>query len=111
MDNAKQKLHSRLEQWKTAATQLISGSEDKQEATILDLDPVLLDKCHDEAEQQQTTVSAVINHILQQHWAQAQSVPLQIISIQQLERNPLLYLDQLTNREFNRYGGEAYAEE
>lgn len=111
MDNAKHKLQNRFAQWKTAATQLISGPEETEEATVLDLDPVLLDKCQHQANEQQTTVSAVINDILQQYWNQARSQPQQVISREQMERNPLLYLDGLSKRDFKRYGGETYVEE
>jgi hypothetical protein len=111
MDNTKQKLHGRLEQWKTAASQLLSGSQEKEEAIELDLDPVMLDKCQLHAIEQQTTVSAVINHILEQHWSQATSRPQQVISREQLERNPLLYLDGLSKRDFNRFGGDYDAKE
>jgi hypothetical protein len=110
MENTKRKLQNRFEQWKATATQLISGPEEKEEATVLDLDPALLDKCQNQADKQQTTISAVINDILQMHWKQADPLHLQAITREQLERNPLLYLDGLSKRDFKQHGGDVYVE-
>ncbi|NHN30580.1 hypothetical protein [Paenibacillus agricola] len=114
MDTAKHKMQNRFEQWKTAASQLISGSQSEpgetDEATVLDLDPGLLDQCQLQADKQHTTVSTVINHILHQYWSETHSIAKQAIPRDQLERNPLLYLDGLSKREFTQYRGETYAE-
>jgi hypothetical protein len=112
MENSKHPIQSRLEQWKSAASQFISGSDDKEEATIIELDPVMLDKCQHKAQEQQTTVSAIIHDILEQYWANVNTEHKQpSISRDQLERNPLLYLDRLSKRDFNSYGGDIHDEE
>jgi hypothetical protein len=111
MDNTKQTISSRLEQWKSAASQLISGSEEKEEATIIELDPIMLEKCQRQAQEQQTTVSAVIHDIMQQYWSQTSNEHMQPITPRQLELNPILYLDSLSNRDFRSYGGDVIDEE
>jgi hypothetical protein len=111
MENSKHRLQSRLEQWKSAASQLISGSETQEEATI-ELDPVMLEKCQRQAHEQHTTVSAVIHNILEQYWSNINTESKQPpISRDQLERNPLLYLDGLSKRNFQSYGGDVQDEE
>jgi len=108
MGNSTRLLQHRLEQWKTAATRFIAGPEDEQEATTVVLEPTLYERCAQAAELQQTTVTDIVHHILEQHYSAGSSELLVPISREQLERNPLLYLDALAERNINLYGEPKY---
>jgi hypothetical protein len=98
MSITKQLLHNKLERWKHAANQLISGTE--EDVQSIELAPDTIEKCRLLAEERNTTVNEVVNSILEQHW-QNKGMELTIpISREQLERNPLFLLDSLTSRNF-----------
>ncbi|WP_282935258.1 hypothetical protein [Paenibacillus sp. RC67] len=109
MGNSKRLLQRRLEQWKSAATQFIAGPEEAEEDELsLELDPVLLAKCQQMADTQQVTVNEILNQIVEQYWTLKSSELLVPISREQLDRNPLLYLDALSERNINLYGDTKY---
>lgn len=108
MGNSKRLLQRRLEQWKSAATQFIAGPEETEDESSLELDPVLLEKCQQMADSQQVTVNEIVNQIVEQYWTHKSSELLVPISREQLDRNPLLYLDALSERNINLYGDTKY---
>ncbi|WP_079909297.1 hypothetical protein [Paenibacillus sp. 32352] len=108
MGNAKRLLQRRLDQWKNAATQFIAGPEEVEEEPSLELDPELLAKCRQMADAQQVTVSEIVNQIVEQYWTLKSNELLVPISREQLARNPLLYLDGLSERSINLYGDTQY---
>lgn len=108
MGNSTRLLQRRLEQWKTAATQFIAGPEDEEDHRTVVLDPDLYEQCQQTAEAQQVSVNEWIHHILEQHYNAKSTDLLVPISREQLERNPLLYLDALAERNINLYGDTKY---
>ncbi|MCS7461968.1 hypothetical protein N0M98_17665 [Paenibacillus doosanensis] len=109
MNNARGVLHRRLEQWKSAANQLISGPEEEiEESEAIELDPALLEQCRTMAEAQGVTVNEAVRQIVEQYWARKSGELIVPISREQLERNPLLYLDALSERNIKLFGEAKY---
>lgn len=108
MGNSTRLLQRRLEQWKTAATQFIAGPEEEEDNRTVVLDPAIFEQCQQEAEAQQISVNEWVHYILEQHVAAKSADLLVPISREQLERNPLLYLDALAERNINLYGEPKY---
>jgi hypothetical protein len=72
----------------------------------IELDPVLLEKCKQLADAEDTTLNDVVHHILEQYWNQRTNELSIPISREHIERNPLFLLDSLTERNFKPFGRE-----
>lgn len=96
MSKSKQYLQNQFKTWKAAAFRFISVSSAEHENMRVELDPHSYEMCKQIADLQQTTVQAVINHALEQFIASRSNELKSHATLEQKEKNPLLYLDALT---------------
>jgi NRPS condensation-like uncharacterized protein len=110
MSISKQILQNKLERWKQAVNQLISGNEETETESVqtIELNSEMMQKCNLLAAEQQTTINEVVNNILNQYWHQKNNQLSVPISREQLERNPLFELDSLAQRNFRFFGETNY---
>ncbi|TBL70263.1 hypothetical protein [Paenibacillus thalictri] len=97
MKSYKQLIQDQLEKVKTTANQLTSSRQDDEKYT-LELDSYTFQKLKSAADEGQTTVQAVVDHMIEQFLAQVSPEPAGHISDERKEQNPLLLLNGICGR-------------
>ncbi|WP_248925098.1 hypothetical protein [Paenibacillus hamazuiensis] len=95
--NYKQLIHNRLEKMKTKASRLVSSGQDDADYA-LELDPHTYQKLKMAADERQTTVQAVLSHMVEQYLSHGVKEMTRQIPEESKEQNPLLLLDGICGR-------------
>jgi predicted DNA-binding ribbon-helix-helix protein len=93
MAEYKKFIQNQLDKVKSTANDLIS-SKNEQAAETIELEPNAYEALHQIAGRQQTSVQALVNHIIDQHLASLSTQAVQI-PVEKKEENPILYLDAM----------------
>jgi predicted DNA-binding ribbon-helix-helix protein len=91
MTNYKYYLQSRLDRVKHSATELLSRYE--EEKSVVELEEAVYERLKAAADEQHTTVQALVNYIVEQHLTHRLGGSIRQITSEQKDENPLLILD------------------